>query len=408
MSREEFSGAAARTTLASGINNTDLSFTVASGTGHPTGTNPFIMVIDRGLSTEEKIRCTARSGAVFTVHASGRGYDGTTAQSHSAGAYVEHVVSAAKLDELDAFVNSAFTGDVTAASGAKVTSIANSAVTTAKIADDAVTYDKLLGATATARFLARTSSGAGNWEEITAAQALALLSLDSTDLSDFTEAVQDLLGAQTGFGSSGLTFTYDDAGNAVALVVNVDGATIEISSDALRVKAGGIGTSHLANDAVTADKAADGIIDAAPKIADDIITAAKINNEARTSYTPTVRNSGQSAVTITNTSSRYSRVGREIRATVRVAVTSVSGGTGDIEITLPVSALDVQDLQIGTATFLDASVGPNTEYFGAAHVGDSGTSVHIIAHNTVAGAPFTTALGVGDILTMNVTYEAAS
>ena len=38
------------------------------------------------------------------------------------------------------------------------------------------------------------------------------------------------------------------------LDVNVDGTTIEISSDALRVVAGGIGTSHLGTDVVTREK----------------------------------------------------------------------------------------------------------------------------------------------------------
>lgn len=275
MARQEFSGAAARTTLASGISGADLSFTVASGTGYPSGTNSFVIVIDRGLPTEEKILCDSRSGATFTVNASGRGYDGTSAQAHASGAYVEHTVSAAKLDELDAFVNSAFTGDVTATAGSKVLAIAANAVGTAEIADDAVTLDKLVNATTNARFLARSSSGAGNWEEITAAQALAILALDSTDLSDFTEAVQDVIGGLSGLGGNGVTFTYDDAGNAVSLVVNVDGSTIEINSDALRVKDLGITAAKLAADAVTTAKIADSQVTSA-KIAAGTIVASDI------------------------------------------------------------------------------------------------------------------------------------
>lgn len=55
-----------------------------------------------------------------------------------------------------------------------------------------------------------------------------------------TEAVQDVIGALTGFGDSGLAFTYDDAGNAVDLGVNVDGTTLEISGDALRIRTEGL------------------------------------------------------------------------------------------------------------------------------------------------------------------------
>lgn len=74
---------------------------------------------------------------------------------------------------------------------------------------------------------------------------VAVSGLTSTTLSDFTEAVQDVVGALTGFGGSGLTYTYNDGSNTVDLAVNVDNSTIEVSSDALRVKADGITDSHL-------------------------------------------------------------------------------------------------------------------------------------------------------------------
>lgn len=79
---------------------------------------------------------------------------------------------------------------------------------------------------------------------------IAVSGLTSAALSDFTEAVQDVVGA-LGFGGAGLTATYDDAANTLTLVVNVDDSTIEIASDALRVKDLGISTAKIANDAVT-------------------------------------------------------------------------------------------------------------------------------------------------------------
>ncbi len=80
---------------------------------------------------------------------------------------------------------SALTGDVTASAGSAATTIANDAVTTAKIldlnvttgkiADDAVTYAKIQNISAASRLLGRGSAaGAGNAEEITVAGRLTL------------------------------------------------------------------------------------------------------------------------------------------------------------------------------------------------------------------------------------------
>lgn len=74
---------------------------------------------------------------------------------------------------------------------------------------------------------------------------IAVTGLASTDLSDFTEAVEDLMGGK-GWGGSGLSFTYNDGAGTFVLDVNVDGSTIEVNSDALRVKAGGITGNEIA------------------------------------------------------------------------------------------------------------------------------------------------------------------
>lgn len=109
------------------------------------------------------------------------------------------------------------------------------------------------------------------------------------EVSGLTESVQDVLGA-LGLGGSGLTFTYDDvantavldvnvgagleisadavriaaaaAGNGLtggagsALAVNVDGSTIEINADTLRVKADGITANEVAPGAIGASELA--------------------------------------------------------------------------------------------------------------------------------------------------------
>lgn len=105
-SRREHQGAAVATTITAGINGTATSISIASSTGWPSGsTAPFWVVIDRGLSSEEKVLVTSRSGTTLTVASSAdRGKDGTSAAAHSSGAAIEHCVSAEELDEANVAV----------------------------------------------------------------------------------------------------------------------------------------------------------------------------------------------------------------------------------------------------------------------------------------------------------------
>ncbi len=66
-----------------------------------------------------------------------------------------------------AIQRSALTGDVTASAGSGATTIANDAVTTAKILNDAVTYAKLQNVSVTDRLLGRDTAAAGDVEELT-------------------------------------------------------------------------------------------------------------------------------------------------------------------------------------------------------------------------------------------------
>ncbi len=85
-------------TLNGSINNSVTSFVLSSGTGFPDGSvGPFVVTIDQGNASEEKILCTSRSGNAVTVTT--RGYDGTTATSHANAASVLHTISAVDMDE---------------------------------------------------------------------------------------------------------------------------------------------------------------------------------------------------------------------------------------------------------------------------------------------------------------------
>lgn len=76
-------------TLATGVNAADTSLTVDDFSGNPTA--PFTITIGRNTASEEICLVTAVVGSSLTVT---RGYDGTAAQSHSAGAVVEHTAIA--------------------------------------------------------------------------------------------------------------------------------------------------------------------------------------------------------------------------------------------------------------------------------------------------------------------------
>lgn len=101
MLRREFLGSVVDSTLSANINNTSTTFSVVDGSTFPTGSsgNPFVVVISRGLSAEEKVLISSRSGNTFTVHT--RGYDGTIANTHTSGAVVDHVLDATTIQDMN-------------------------------------------------------------------------------------------------------------------------------------------------------------------------------------------------------------------------------------------------------------------------------------------------------------------
>ena len=101
--RKQFVGGAPATSLASGITDSATTLDVDDATGYPDATNPFVIVIDPGLATEEKVLCAARTSD--TLSSLTRGYDNTTAQAHSSGAVVQHVLDAGTIDQVNRLAN---------------------------------------------------------------------------------------------------------------------------------------------------------------------------------------------------------------------------------------------------------------------------------------------------------------
>lgn len=102
VTRRQYKGAAAQTTITNALASGDTSITIAATTGWPTtAAVPFYVVISPGTASEEK--CTATiSGSTLTLT---RAQDDTTAQSHASGATIYPVFSADDADEANKFTS---------------------------------------------------------------------------------------------------------------------------------------------------------------------------------------------------------------------------------------------------------------------------------------------------------------
>ena len=162
--RKGYSGSGVSTTLTSSPTNSDTTFTVAAVTNWP-NTYPFYIVVDPGTTKEEKMRVTGVSSLTVTVV---RGQDDTTAVAHTSGAVCYPVFTADEADEANKIASAMTTkGDIITTNGTDINrlgvgtnthvlqadsastngikwgqivegSIADSAVTSAKIADGTI------------------------------------------------------------------------------------------------------------------------------------------------------------------------------------------------------------------------------------------------------------------------------
>jgi hypothetical protein len=218
--QKSFAGAAPTRTLATGITAGDTSISINSGTDWPDGASyPFVIVINRGNATEEKILVTSRSGTTLTVDT--RGYDDTTAASHGVGETVEHVLDAQTIAQANRYVNlqtakaqivshngtnptvlaapdmagtddgKLLLVDSSAAVGfaygqVATTGIADDAITIDKIANNAVDTDQLVTAAVTSDILDSNSVATNKIQN----GAVTTAKIDSTVLAQFPKGVQ--------------------------------------------------------------------------------------------------------------------------------------------------------------------------------------------------------------------------
>ena len=85
-----YSATAQDTTVTSAITSSSTTVVVGATTNFPTQ-YPFILALDFGAASEELVAVTGVSGLTLSIS---RGFNGSTAQSHSTGAVVRHVAVA--------------------------------------------------------------------------------------------------------------------------------------------------------------------------------------------------------------------------------------------------------------------------------------------------------------------------
>lgn len=104
MTRRYFSSNAQEASLTAGINSADTILQVDTITGYPVQF-PFPIIVDQGTSSEEIMLVGGVAGSSFTSVT--RGYDGSTAVSHSTGARIVHGVSAVEFNDSQGHIDAA-------------------------------------------------------------------------------------------------------------------------------------------------------------------------------------------------------------------------------------------------------------------------------------------------------------
>ena len=105
-----YSSTAVDTTLTNSISSSDTTMVVGATTGFPTS-YPYTLAVGYDLSSEELVNVVGASGTTLTLgttvgvaSTSGRGVDGTTAQSHASAVSVKHVITARDMTEAQAHI----------------------------------------------------------------------------------------------------------------------------------------------------------------------------------------------------------------------------------------------------------------------------------------------------------------
>ena len=269
--RRAYAGASATCTLASSIASGDTSATLTGTvTEWPdTADGSFYMVIDPGLSTEEKILVGSRSSTALSSIT--RGVDGTSASAHTSGATCYPVFTAVDADQANKIASTLTTkGDILATDGSALNrlavgtnayalladsvatngvawgqvaaaGLATDAVTTVKILDANVTADKLATDSVTQVKIADRAVGSTELTNLTGnTQTGTSYTIVLADAQKFVTMSNASASTWTVPPNSSVAFTIGDQVNVVQLgagqVTITAGAGVTINSEGSKLK----------------------------------------------------------------------------------------------------------------------------------------------------------------------------
>jgi len=241
--RRSYSGASAACTLTSSITSGDTTATLTGTTTlwPDTANGSFFMVIDPGLSTEEKILVAARSGG--SLSSITRGVDGTTAASHSAGATCYPVFTAVDADQANKITSTLTTkGDILATDGSDLNRLAVGTNDYALLADSAAT-NGVAWKQVPAAGIADRAIGSSKLNGLTinaqTGTSYTLVLTDAHDLVTLSNASAITLTIPT---NASVAFAIGDQVNVVQLgagQVTIGGAGVTIRSQGSKLKING-------------------------------------------------------------------------------------------------------------------------------------------------------------------------
>jgi hypothetical protein len=280
----KYSSRSQQTTLSAALTSSATTATVVSGSGLLGGATisageTFTVVIDPDTALEEIVDITAISTNTLTIV---RAIDGSTAQSHSAGAVVRHMAIGRDYREANAHVENTTTAhgltianvlETTDTNMISTAMLQSSSVTTEKIADANVTTAKLADGSVTSAKIADLSIATGDIADS------AITSGKIATGAVGTAKIDDLSVTEAKIAPTAVT-TGKIADSAITSAKIADGTIVagDIADGAItsaKILDGTIATGDIADSAITSAKIADGTI-VAGDLADGAVTSAKI------------------------------------------------------------------------------------------------------------------------------------